>query len=392
MKFLSGDMSWVMEQSGSGVFNTTSTADNITLTCAARNIQGPVIQPYSTVLLTTVRALQAFYFLLIFILGISLNTLVVILIAKYKKLHNYAFFIALQVIVPDLVLAVAVSPFTVVSAIANQWMFGELMCGLFGMFLVITLTARSCLMFVFVLDRFLAVFMPFYYPKHKIKINISLSIASWIFSVILAIIAFTLDCVEFLPERSHCIVSLECNEACGIALRLLLVGFFVPFSTFVPIILYTILYAKALKAKKASTVDIGLAGVTQGRDWKATITFSLLFLGVFLVNLPGTLVIFIIAIFFSSSNELPAPLYVVSALSSAILYILVITDPIIIMRNKDTKEIIVEIVSKMLSKRPHSSTQTATRVKIELQTAVQDNDGNEETLPPNTSPSDAGIQ
>ncbi len=51
-------------ESGSGAFND-STPENFTLSCAARNHQGPALLPYSTLLLTIVNlCFGYFYFLL----------------------------------------------------------------------------------------------------------------------------------------------------------------------------------------------------------------------------------------------------------------------------------------------------------------------------------------
>ena len=52
------------EWSGSAFSNLTE-GDNLTLTCAARNIQGPINLPYSSVLTTTMRVIQSIYYLVI---------------------------------------------------------------------------------------------------------------------------------------------------------------------------------------------------------------------------------------------------------------------------------------------------------------------------------------
>ena len=99
-------------------------SDNVTLSCAARNIQGPVILPYSTALTTTVRAILSLYFIILLLAGAFLNTLVLVLVAKYKQLQTYAFGIALQVIILNLLLMIP-TMVALVSTISNQWVFGE---------------------------------------------------------------------------------------------------------------------------------------------------------------------------------------------------------------------------------------------------------------------------
>ena len=98
---------WDEEGSGSAFSNFTE-MDNLTLTCAARNIQGPIELPYSSTLTITVRAIQSLYYLFIILAGSFLNTVVIILVAKYKKLQNLSFLVSLQVVVINLMWSVSI--------------------------------------------------------------------------------------------------------------------------------------------------------------------------------------------------------------------------------------------------------------------------------------------
>ena len=89
-----------------GVVLLTPMSPNLPATpvsCAARSIQGPVVLPYSTALTITVRAILAVYYIITTLAGIILNTLVIVLVAKYKKLRTHSFAVALQVVGLDLV-------------------------------------------------------------------------------------------------------------------------------------------------------------------------------------------------------------------------------------------------------------------------------------------------
>ena len=67
------------------------------------SLSGPVELPFSSTLsTTTVRSLQAIFYILFILFGITLNTLVIVLVAKYKKLQTRSFAIALQVVVLNL--------------------------------------------------------------------------------------------------------------------------------------------------------------------------------------------------------------------------------------------------------------------------------------------------
>lgn len=132
---------------GSAAFNNTTAVDNLTLSCAAKYIQDAVMLPYSTVLTTTVRALVFVYFFCIIFLGTCLNLLVIVLVAKCKKLQTHSFIIALQIVALDLMLSVSLSN-TLVTSVANKWLFGEYVCAIIGYLFFFSYIVRSYLMLV----------------------------------------------------------------------------------------------------------------------------------------------------------------------------------------------------------------------------------------------------
>jgi hypothetical protein len=99
---------------------------NFNLSCAARNIQGPLDLPHSSTFTTTMRAIQATFFAFNFFVGSFLNTLVIVLVAKYKKLQTHSLLLALQIVVLSLILAL-LSAVSFVNTIVRRWLFGEYM-------------------------------------------------------------------------------------------------------------------------------------------------------------------------------------------------------------------------------------------------------------------------
>ena len=146
------------EGSGSAFYNFTD-GDNTTLTCAARNIQGPVKLPYSSALTITLRVIQSIFYCVIFFGGLFLNTLLIVLVAKYKKLQTLSFLVSLQVVVLDWLLSISI--LTGLSTnIANKWLFGKYVCAITGLIFNTGALARTFLMCVFVIDRYLAIIWP----------------------------------------------------------------------------------------------------------------------------------------------------------------------------------------------------------------------------------------
>ena len=320
--------------------SSSSNITNLTLTCAARNIQGPIDLPYSSALTTTVRVLQSLSKLLIILAGIVLNTLVIVLVAKYKKLQTLSFLISLQVVALDLVLAIAILP-SLVTTLVNQWLLGEYMCAINGFILNTTATARTLLMCVFVIDRYLAVVWPYFYPKHKFKVTVSLSIASWVFAVLVSIgmMPGILDCYSLRSTGKVCAPSSRCNLNCSVFIRSL-ATYVVP-ATIVPVILYGLLYYKGRKIQKELASNAA-ANANHRKEWKATITFSLLFFSLFVLILPNTIIEVVVRTAYAG-RMFPAAAHVLLTVNSSVLSLLVITDPIVIMRDKDVKEVLIKL-------------------------------------------------
>ena len=320
-------------ESGSGAFNNTDASSNLSLTCAARNL-GPVVLPYSAALTVTIRVIQIIYNLLLLVTGTFLYIVVVIFVAKYKKLQTLPFAVALQVVVLDLLLLVVIVG-TILNMIANRWLFGEIMCGLEGFYISIMFSVRVFLMFVFVIDRFLAIFWTFGYPKHKVKVTVTLSIASWVLSLG-HVIPYVLDCFAFKENAWSCGLANDCNDACSYFNSIYAFTILVP-SMVIPTILYVILFIKGLCAKKAAaSMEVAQH---RKREWKAVITFSLLFVTLLAVTLPNLVAIVILDLLFDV-DSLPPALHILAVAVISTLYLLIITDPIVIMRNRDFREIL----------------------------------------------------
>ena len=345
---------WLGEENGSAFVNFTGveeidTLDNLTqlLTCAARSLQRPPTLPYSSTLTTIVRSFQTLFYLLILVLGIPLNGMVIVLVVKYKKLQTRSFIIALQVMGVNLFLLVTVYLLRPITSIANQWLFGEYVCIIMGYIYIAYLLVRTLLMFAFVVDRFLSVFCPFSYPKHSSKIMISLCVATWVFVIVARGIGLPgiLDCYNFRLSANLCIHSSGCSSACAIATNISIAIIFGP-ATIIPSILYSILYWKAWKFIKASKATSASNKVGVGKsEWKGTVTFFLLFIAVFVFTTPA-IVVTIVATSINRSSPSPV-LYVISAIATTLTSLLVVIDPIVMIRNGDVREIMSKIKARL---------------------------------------------
>ena len=332
--------------SGSGYFNDT----NLTGTCAALNIQGPVQLPYSDTFTIGMRYAQMIVFLFLFIAGLSLNSLVIGLVAKYKNLRTYSIVISLQIVVLDLFLS-ALYLISVINAAANRWLFGEYMCAIIGMLLFTSVLVRTILMFVFVIDRCLSVFWTFRYPKYKVRIISCLSAATWGFSLLVRIplLPGLLDCYTFTPLAWQCAFDSNCNDKCAIYSHTYIAILVIPL-TITPVFPYIALYYKGRKIRKTAAQEgTSTEEELQKRERRSSITFFLLFLTVFILALPNVLISVGVRSKFAD-RDAPRYAYILSFVGISVLSLLIISDPIVIMRDKDIKERLQQVKNYFLQK------------------------------------------
>ena len=180
---VTGEWTWDAEESGSAMINITST--NETLTCAGRSLKVPIGESYPPTLAMVLRVLNIIFYLILTVVGITLNSLLLLLVLKFKKLQTLSVVIALQVVITDLINAAAILPLRVLTAAANQWLFGAIFCVIHGYISLLCNISRLQLMLVLVIDRFSTVFLPFSYPKYRKKVVGILSLLSWLVDLVL---------------------------------------------------------------------------------------------------------------------------------------------------------------------------------------------------------------
>ena len=294
----------------------------------------------STVLDVTLRSLHAIYSIVLLACSSILNSFVIFLVLKHKALRSLSMVLAIQVIVVNLIGVVSLFPAAIANAAANRWLFGTLMCYLQGAVVFIVPFTRTGLMFVLVIDRFLLIYKTFSYPKYRTKLIISLSILTWSVVILLAAIMLpgVFNCYGFSRPQWICSTRSICSRSCS--LIVLLSFAFALICCSVSAFLYTTLFCKAKKIK--SLKHGPMFESTQGREWKATITFSLMFTTLFVVTVPVGLFLSIGHLVFRS--ESPVWFVVMQLFAIELIRLYYLLDPIFIMRNQDIKEVITNLL------------------------------------------------
>ena len=302
--------------------------------------------------------------LLTMVVAIVMNASVIYIIAKNVVLHKMAFFLALQLIVAHLVFSCTVLPFMFVTSVLREWRLGVVMCQILGTIHDLVITGRYLLTFVLTIDRIISVFFPFYYFRHGAKINVVASVLAWSVSAFRSLTSLKgiLDCTNYVPSFRMCAGAPFCSDLCKVH-TIVFSTILALFGVFIPSILYIVLFCKAKiitykldklrprRGHKVSPVSSGSnspepSSVTENdklmevrhHNNRANITFLILIAVIIGFALPPY--ILYVAQNILGSNDSPVVTVLQITVGRTLIYSLAVADPIIIMRNRDVRELL----------------------------------------------------
>ena len=326
-------------------FNT-SAPSNETLTCAARNIQGPVEFPSLPDLLPfVVRCVLILYYMYVCFFGVALNIWTPYLVWKFKSLQNMSFYFAVQISILNIIGSFVVVFPSLVSVMANEWLLGEPMCILLGSVHTIAISLRAILMMILVLDRFCLVFMPYWYPRNRAKIMYTLLPIGYSIAALATIPLGVLDCYAFSTASWNCQWTDSCSLGCAMTRQIFGLAVLVPLNI-TPVLLYTALHCKARRARRhtQTTQDIAADNQEVKKEWRATITFSLLFFDTILLTvIPGVISLIANSVSEATDSFDSIWFYLIDSITMNLFILLRVVDAIFILRNRDIKDALAKV-------------------------------------------------
>ena len=329
---------------------------------------------------SVIRYLQITYFIVSFLIGLFLNTLLVVLVARYKKLQNLTFALPLQIVTIDAAHTIIIYPTATASAIIGRLPLTSL-CSTLGFFLTFLRLSRGLLMSMLVFDRFCTVYMPFWYNRNRTKVVIATSLSAWTLAMAasLPLVSGLLDCYSFQRFTWTCVIGEGCSHPAVCATYRTIVTTTVVGSLFVAFLLYGALLRKAKKIRnRVTTISNEIqtlddhtteeareaARKKKIRERNANTTFFIMF-----VTLVG--VSFFSYFFFNFGGialrslklSPPPPAYIILAIIARSLFVmLVIMDPLVILRNPEVREVLSAITRK-IKRRVIRERETASRIE-----------------------------
>ena len=293
---------------------------------------------------------------LIILTSFAGNGLVLLLVAKYKRLRCRSVIVSLSVVGVDLLITVSFHIPALVSTAMKQWPFNTAGCMAFGFLSFEFTTTRWLIMGVLSIDRFNTVRFPFSYKKYSKYVLITLTLLAWILPALFgtpSIIGF--GDVRFRENIPVCANDCTGNTNCKLYYVFVLSLTFTV-GGFLPTLLYVWLYRHARKLRPSALelgrLSVQVAGgaiVSQPvaqmernfREIRAVVTFAIIFATVLATGMPAYVFQLLRAVNRDMWCKIPILVHFIHIeifLSSTAL------DPLVIMRDRDFRRCLNDLL------------------------------------------------
>ena len=296
-----------------------------------------------------VRTLQALVYIAEFILGVSLNTFLILLILFRKSLRNQrGSAVTLQILIVNLAFTIPVLSTCAQSALAGEWTLGDGFCQFIAFCNESLQPQRWLLTAVLVIDRALVISWPFKYEKYygaKVVTALSLLALSlgFLLGLLPPIVPALRSCNDFAQSSNTCHISFN-SQHCG---RFLLgystvtifLGGVVPFALYIWMVCKTKKHNRQIAPAPGEQVNSLSSAIPIRQSQKQLITMLLLFWTLLGCTLPLYLSVFLtfLATLLHSPSGMLAGYYI-TASTNLMYYGIIVADPIALMWHKDIKQ------------------------------------------------------
>jgi hypothetical protein len=348
------------------------------------------------------RSIHGVCLALLLLASLAGNSFLVVLVFSHRKLQYRSVLSSLSLVAADLLITVTWSTQGLTNIIAGSCPFGDVGCTILGILTNIGIYARWCIIALITVERFCKVIFPFHYVRYSKPLLITLSIFCWIVPIATAVIPPLANVGEYTFRINFSVCIVTCDSTVGdtcFRFYIVLYGFFVSIGGILPIILYLLLcivgHRKAYKMKHIQlgtfrktdvTANGGknvneqdeennrsqdgspasavprLDSTSSGSSWggalekKILITFFAVFVNVFVTQLP-----------IYGTNALRGAEEIYDKIPQAVHFVFVyiyllgsVLDPLLIMRNKDFRDVILRRWKKKKAQKLQRSSQSAT--------------------------------
>lgn len=289
------------------------------------------------------------------IIGLPLNIYLLVIIIRFKLLHQQSLFLCLQIIAVEVLYHMVVPITIMTSGITGVWIFGEVFCNINGMIHDLFAIFRFSMTFVITIDRFICIFGPYFYARHGGKLAWFLSGSMWVISLVRIIVPLygILDCYYYIPTFKTCTIYSGCSEECEY-FAAVSISFIVLSGVVLPLSLYVMIFIKVKNITKGHTIgynnstnlrtNIQYAFVKKLQRNKTLVTAFLLLISIVGGTTPA-FTMYIVAIFYREPN---AVLFIVNMIIGRTFFNLIpVFDAIAFTRHTDIRKISASLLKSL---------------------------------------------
>lgn len=139
--------------------------------------------PYDDILKSLwMQIIFIFFYAVIFILGVTGNSIVIYIVVRNKSMQTITNVFIANLAVSDVMMCLLAVPFTPISAFVNNWIFGEFLCHLVPMTLMVSVYVSTLTSTAIAVDRYFVIVHPFK-PRMKTKVCLALIVAIWLVAI-----------------------------------------------------------------------------------------------------------------------------------------------------------------------------------------------------------------
>ncbi|XP_074642297.1 prolactin-releasing peptide receptor-like [Tubulanus polymorphus] len=121
------------------------------------------------------------FYVIIFILGITGNTIVVFVVARNKSMQTITNIFITNLALSDIMMCLMAVPFTPLAAFMGDWIFGDTICHILPMALAVSVFVSTLTSTAIAIDRYFVIVYPFK-PRMKVWICLLLIFFIWMIS------------------------------------------------------------------------------------------------------------------------------------------------------------------------------------------------------------------
>ena len=318
---------------------TCSNNGHFDFDCTAPNI--------NDVVPAAVDIIQASLITIQIILGLLLNSFVVYLVVRFKSLQTRPYFLALQIVIVQLLYTVLVLPSMLVSAIAREWILGIIACCVIGGLHDLLVTVRYMLSLVLALDRTFTVLFPFRYQRYALWVCITMSVMAFSVGITRVVTALVLlECVTYIPTFKTCSAA-SCSNYC-IGHSILFSSIIIVCGVIASILLYLLLFWKGYQLnKRLEIITEGAEAAEMERlrwqEHKRTIVTFVILVAVLVFCAFPPYVFYVLHFTLGLEGSSKALLILQILVGRTCLNSLSFADALVIMKNRDFREAINQL-------------------------------------------------